>query len=161
LSNDAIIAGLNPIAAANATAFLAKFPDAVLTSGRRTVKAQAAAVASAVAQQWDFIDKTYKHPLCAVAQACHDWARANCRSTCQQGDVISAAFEAILATFPDDELEKFSCHLGGNAFDVHSDGDPAKISGLTDLAAARNADGGSAKFLSREGSLIRWHFQAV
>lgn len=164
MSNDFIISGLNPVAAQAARDFLAKFPDAILTSGRRSVQSQAAAVAADVVQDPGFIAKTYRHdPItgqqCAVAAALQCWIEASIE--CVAVDGITIAFEKIMGRYSQEELEKFSFHMGGNAFDVHPDGDAAKSSYLIDLAAERNAAGGRAEFLSKEAGLVRWHWQGV
>ena len=155
--NKDIIAGLNPVAADIATRFLAAFPGAVLTSGRRSVAGQASAMASNVVQNQKWIAQTYVPS--PAAQACQAWVDA--AASCMSGDVISAGLLAVLSTFSDADLNRLSYHLGGNAFDVQPDGDQAKAAWLQNAVAERNAAGGTAKFLAKEGGLTRWHLQAV
>lgn len=155
--NDTIIAGLNPVAAQAATDFLAQFPEAVLTSGRRDSKSQASAMASNVALNPKWIAQTYVPSPAALA--CQAWV--DTQSACLTGDVLSSGLLAVLSTFSDADLNHLSWHLGGNAFDVQPDGDSAKIAALQSLASARNTAGGSAKFLASEGGLTRFHWQGV
>lgn len=155
--NDSIIASLTPECAAVASEFLAQCPDAILTSGRRSVESQASAMGADVAAALakgdpNFIQKTYRNPLCPAAKACQDWVTA--QGACLPGETVSSALLGILKTFPDSELAKLSRHLGGMAFDIHPDGDARKESILSDLAAK-----GNGTFLRQEAGLARWHFQ--
>lgn len=160
--NDSIIASLEPACAGVAREFLAQCPDAVLTSGRRSLESQADAMGADVAAALakgnpNFIQKTYKHDLitgelCPAAKACQDWVTA--QGACLPGETVSSAFLGILKIFPDAELAKLSRHLGGMAFDTHVDGDARKESVLADLAQKRNGT-----FLRQEAGLPRWHWQ--
>ena len=163
MANSDIIASLNPVAADAARAFLLHHPDGILTSGRRSVKAQADAMAADCAVNPQFIQQTYAKAngrlVSAAAQACQDWM--NAQASCPTGDVICAAFEGILGTFSAEDLEHLSLHLGGNAFDCHVDDDPAKLDTLKTLASNRVLAGGKALFLEEEAGLPRWHWQGV
>lgn len=154
MSNEEIIATLNAPAAACAQKLLATFPDAILTSGRRDVVGQANAMASDVALDAQFIAKTYRKPLCPAAAACQDWV--NAQAACLPKGAIADGLLATLKTFSDEELSRLSCHLGGDAFDVHPDGDVRKLQFLEDLASEIGAP---ALFLEKESGLTRWHFQ--
>ncbi len=155
--NDDVIATLNPIAAAVARGLCDTVQDTVLTSGKRSLEATAAAVAADVAENTQFITNTYKKPLCAVAVALQGWVDA--QGACLPAETYRAAFLAILGTFSADDLRKFSRHTTGDAFDIRPDGDPTKIAYLERAAVARVAAGGSALFLEREAGEIRWHWQ--
>ena len=116
MANQDILASLNPVACAAAQRLIAK--GAILTSGRRTIDAQASADAADVVLDRQFIAKVYKKPLCNVAvalQACADQFPA-----ADQAE-LTARFLGVMAAFDDTELEKLSAHLGGNAFDTHPD----------------------------------------
>jgi hypothetical protein len=157
MSNDSIIASLTHECAAVAKEFLVQCPDAILTSGRRSVQSQASAMGADVAAALakgdpNFIQKTYRNPLCPAAKACQDWVTA--RGACLPGETVSSAFLGILKTFPDSELTKLSRHLGGMAFDIHVDGDARKENALAQLATKCNGT-----FLRQEGGLARWHWQ--
>jgi hypothetical protein len=162
MPNPDIIAGLNPVAADIATRFLAAFPSAILTSGRRSLEATASAEAANTVLNPKFISQTYKHDAngnqCAVATTLQAWVDA--QQACLPGEAYDAAFLAILRSFPADELRKFSRHTTGDAFDVHPDGDAAELAWLKNAVAARVAAGGSALFLEQEAGLTRWHVQA-
>jgi hypothetical protein len=152
VSNLDILATLNPIACAGAQRLIAK--GAILTSGRRTVDAQASADAADVVLDRQFIAKVYRKPLCNVAAALR--ACADQFPSADQAE-LTARFLGVMAAFDDQELEKLSEHLGGNAFDIHPD--PSLIPACEDEVTQCVKSGGTALFLQKEGDLLRFHLQ--
>ena len=161
--NDTIIATLAPNAAAAAREFLASCPDAILTSGRRSLASQAAAMASDIVLDPLFVQKTYRHNTdgtltSPVAQACQDWVNQHIvdAAMCIDGGTIAAGLCAVLSAFSDAQLLTLSSHLSGLAFDVHVDNDPAKVFVLNQLAKQYNG-----LLLTQEGGLPRLHLQVA
>lgn len=142
-------------AAADAAADLAiAHPDAVFTSGRRTRREQARAMAENIAKstrQW--INRTYK--LSAVRDACQAWIDKHPEA--QTLDALEAGLSSVLDGFTPNDLAHLSKHLSGEAFDVKPvDG----LSGRMILMALRQVvrkHGGT--LLEKEGGIVRWHAQ--
>jgi hypothetical protein len=156
MSNDDVLATLNPTAAGVARAFLAAHPDATLTSGKRSVQDQARAMAENVAQNSAWIQETYLVSDLSTALQNHVWALAPGDRTQQS---LQDGFTAILLLATPDELRHLSFHLAGDAFDVAPDGDQSKLDTLGQLLATAVASGAGGKLLTREGGLTRWHMQ--
>jgi hypothetical protein len=141
---------LAPVARAAAYALKRAHPSVTFTSGRRSKQDQARAMASNVVQNRRWIMLTYlAGPLC---NKCQDWVDAHPERTSRQE--IQAGLVSVLERATDAELARFSCHLGGMAFDIQPvtvdpDRIKATIRQLPDLD----------KFLDTEGGLVRWHAQ--
>jgi hypothetical protein len=152
MNNQEIISFLNLPAALGAQTLLIKCPDAILTSGRRNLVEQAHDMAVDQALDAKFILKTYAES--PVKDAC----LAAVAGLTDEAS-IEQALVAALQPFSDEELQELSAHLGGNAFDVHVDGDQKKIDALRGIVADHIASGGQGRFLTRESQLQRWHVQ--
>ncbi len=126
------------------------FPDVEFTSGRRTVRAQAHAMAENIAADATFITKTYHQPLCLAARRCQTWFEQNSGAKVDQ---IATAFERILCSLSDDELAKLTVHPTGRAIDVRP-GIQAVKEAMQVLAMKYGG-----KFLDHEGKLDRWHLE--
>ena len=128
-------------------------PDAEIISGRRTVREQARAMAKNAFHDHDWIEDTYRSPLCLAARRLVSWLKMHKNATLDQ---IDDAFERILCALPDDELEQLTSHLGGCAFDVRAD---EAVKPFCEAVAKKYG----GEFLDHEGRLIRYHleFKAV
>jgi hypothetical protein len=155
MSNEAILAGLNPVCADIAQQFLDQFPTAILTSGRRNIEDQARAMAanSALNSQW--IVQTYM--MSQVSQACQLVVSQRLKITGQPA--TTADIVAVLNEFSPYYLRQLSWHLSGDAFDVQPTADVQMPIVLQALVSARITAGGFGKFLVKEGGLTRWHVQ--
>lgn len=157
--NDEILSGLNPAAQTLATNYLVAFPGDTLTSGRRTVAQQAAAMAENVLQNSQWIKGTYV--AAPVSQACQEAVDGLTQPL--QLDVVTAALEGVLSGYSDADLRTLSWHLSGDAFDVQPVDDPGgiRIGTLEALIKDHITAGGEAKFLQKEAGLTRWHCQVA
>lgn len=164
-TNDAILAGLQPQARNCALRILMKRPGLVLTSGDRDPDSQAHAMAVDLCQVGiDWIAKTYAQS--DVRDACIVAVLALHEDSETSFDVagVTACLVNVFAQFPPAKLLELSAHLGGCAFDIQPlpTDDPDFSAAEADIQAevtAINAAGGTAKYLSEEGGLIRWHCQ--
>lgn len=142
---------LTPLALAAARALERQHPEVVFTSGRRTLQAQAHAMATnVVAAGKDWIARTYS--ASAPAVACSAWLAKTAATSVLD---ITAGLLQVLARFPDSELRHLSLHLSGEAWDVQPVPGPA---GEAIKTSIRNLPA-LEKFLEREGGLTRWHAQ--
>jgi hypothetical protein len=145
---------LNEPARTAAQRLLDACPYTVFTSGRRTIEAQAHAVATNLVQagrKW----MLSVYVQSAARDACQQWVDNNP----QVGtvDELAAGLTTVLSGFDDEALSHFSKHLGGNAFDVQP---VSGTNGLRIKATLRQIVtelGGT--FLEKEGGLVRWHAQ--
>ncbi len=128
------------------------FPNAVITSGLRTVSDQARSMAQNVVLDRHWISATYLPSK--ASEACQKWAFDHPAAA---KDELETAFNSILHGFTSDELAKLSKHLSGDAFDV------LPIAGIVGLPIKNEMRSLAAelggKFLEHEGSLVRWHIQ--
>ena len=128
-------------------------PDIQFTSGRRDLQEQAAAMAQNVVQNRNWIIQTYKPSK--ASQKCQAWVTTNPKAKTPLA--IMKGLLEVLRALPEDEIEKLSKHLTGEAFDIKPiDG----LKGQMVLASLRlvvAAHGG--QLLEREGGLVRWHAQ--
>jgi hypothetical protein len=143
---------LNGNANAVATALQLRCPAVVFTSGRRGIDEQAHADAANIISAGDskWMTKVYvASSVLTAAQAAVDEL-----TTPLDIEAVETAIQGALAKFEDADLEKFSAHLGGNAFDV----EPGSCD-VNQLHVLVNAAGG--RLLLREGGLVRWHVQVA
>ena len=162
MTNDEALAGLQPQARNCALRLLMQFPILVLTSGLRNPDDQARAMAQNVFKagiQW--ILNTYApssvKAACVVALSAlqhtgTDWDQAG----------IAATLAGVFAKFSPHQLRELSVHLSGMAFDLEPIEDeraPQILSAIREEIIAIIQAGGSAKFLDREGGLVRWHIE--
>lgn len=145
-----------------------RFPNAKITSGRRTIAEQALAMAKNVAKDRERMRKV--SPLLAerpskwiestyaggrVVEECQDWVD---RHPNADVSVMGTAFASIISMFPEDDQRRMSKHLTGEALDVEpvigADGEEL-LKVLKDWAFRKGG-----RFLSSEGALIVWHWQA-
>lgn len=139
--------------------------DFEITSGRRTLEDQAAAMASNEhrAPGWivaTYVDSDAKAACVASVQAARD------RGLTSRGEILCALLGA-LRTLSDVELSRLTMHLSGDAFDVR----PlcVEIRGVLTLTKRgkeiadwlrEQASKRGGRFLDREGGLLRLHWQA-
>lgn len=141
---------LAPVARAAAYALKRAHPAVTFTSGRRSKREQARAMAGNVAQNRRWIAQTYlASPLCT---RCQDWVDAYPERTSRAE--IEAGLVSVLERASDAELAKFSSHLAGMAFDIQ----PVTVDAVKIKATIRELPG-LDKFLDTEGGLVRWHAQ--
>lgn len=128
---------------------LAAHPSVVFTSGRRTVKEQADAMAGNVVANRNYIEETYA--ASSERDALQKWVGDHPEATTKAA--ISAGLEGIMNGWSDAQKRKLSLHFSGEAFDVEpvsgSDGDAIKTT-IKSLPKLR-------KFLESEGGLTIWH----
>src|SRR5437588_2387359 len=135
-----------------------KHPAVKFTSGRRNTQDQARAMASNVVLNRTWIEETYVRSQ--ARDACQKWVDEH-QDKHKQHE-IAVGLEGVLDRFTAGQLAHLSKHLSGEAFDVQpveEDGDEIKrtLRALTDAAGKRGHAG--ARFLEREGGLVRWHAQ--
>lgn len=158
MTNDEIIASLNPTAASVARAFLAQHPDAVLTSGRRTVGAQAEAMAENVAVKTNWIRNTYLSSPLSVAMQAHVKALVPEDRTPEN---LANGFAAIMNLALPDELRRLSWHLDGSAWDARPVPGPEQEATARRLIATAIASGATGKVLTEEGGIRKLHVQVA
>lgn len=146
-------AGLKGKALLAAQEFADAFPDAVFTSGKRSLAEQARAMSTNVAINRAFIAQTYRPSK--ASQLAH--AAVIKHTEAKTASAITAVILSALNGLPDDELGKLSLHLSGEAFDVKPvkgvrGGEMAAF--LHELAARHGG-----QFLEWEAGLRRWHWQ--
>lgn len=128
---------------------LAAHPSVVFTSGRRTVKGQADAIAGNVVANRKYIEETYA--ASSERDALQNWVDDHPEATTTTA--ISAGLEGIMNGWSDTQKGKLSRHFSGEAFDVKpvsgSSGDAIKTT-IKTLPKLR-------KFLEAEGGLTIWH----
>lgn len=163
----ALIATLTGDARACADAVAKQFPSVKFTSGRRTISEQALAMAKNVCKDRDRLRKLAPHvprpskwivqtySNARIANECQDWVDRN-PDAAESG--MANKFCVIISMFDDDEKRRLSRHLTGDAFDVQpiigGDGE-AVLDALKDWAVRKGG-----RFLSSEGGLVVWHWQA-
>jgi hypothetical protein len=140
---------LEPIAKQAADLLKQKHPTLVFTSGRRSIRQQAHAMAANIVALKDrkWIGKTYLAG--AKLQA---WVDQHPAATTV--DQITEGLEETMKAMPESELLKISRHLTGRAFDIRPVSKNA-VAIKKDIRALP----GLHKFLDREGGHVRWHAQ--
>lgn len=138
---------LADIARAAAYKLKATHPGVRFTSGRRTLIRQAEAMAENVAEKRDWIEKTYS--ASTLRSQCQDWVDSH--ATITKPSDIAAGFLEIFKHATTEDLNRFSKHLSGMAFDVKP------MPGSPQIVATIQALPGLKKFLQKEGGLVRWH----
>ena len=132
-------------------AMLALFPGVQVTSGKRSLEEQAAAMAANESIKRGWIAATYVDST--AKRACVDWCREHPKATRK---ALQSGLLSVLRGLLPSELASLSLHLSGDAFDVHPDKARPEIAKW--LFAESVARGG--KFIENEGGLWRWHWQA-
>jgi hypothetical protein len=127
---------------------LEQFPDIVFTSGRRDLKDQARAMAGNVVKKRDWIKNTYKANKASAA--CQKWVDDHPEAVTKEDIAagLSDTFKSLGAA-----AGLISKHLTGDAFDVQ----PVSKDAAAIKDAMKKLPG--AKFLDKEGGLVRWHVQ--
>jgi hypothetical protein len=140
---------LEPIAKQAADLLKQKHPKLEFTSGRRTVRQQAHAMASNIVALKDrkWIGKTY-----LAGAKLQTWIDQHPEA--RTIDQITDGLEQTMNAMPEVELLKISRHLTGRAFDIR----PVTKDSVTIKRDIR-ALPGLHKFLEREGGHVRWHAQ--
>ncbi len=145
---------LNEVARAAAEVAIAA--GMTLTSGRRSVADQAHAMATNVVLNHKWIGETYAAN--SVSEACQKWVDEHSDEAKEVAECAAGLLE-VLNGFPDDERRHLSWHLSGDAFDCEPDGNEEHLKVLHEIIAESHASGGTAKLLTEEGGLTRWHIQ--
>ena len=141
---------LAPKARTAAYALKQAHPSIKFTSGRRSTNDQARAMAANIVKTRKWIEETYVPSM--VRTKCQQWVDAH-RNQKTKAE-IAAGLRAVLNSFGDAALGRFSRHLSGNAFDVQ----PVE-EGADAIKRTIRALPGLDKFLEKEGGLVRWHVQ--
>jgi hypothetical protein len=153
---------LNAVAKELAETFLAFFPDAIITSGIRSIQSQASAMASNVVLNPSWIRETYLSSPASVA--CQAAVDGMFKLETPSQDEVAAALVNALSVFDAANLRRLSWHTSGDAFDVMpvagEEGGQMKDK-LASLVRERIACGGQGKFLTTEAGLVRWHVQVA
>ena len=158
MTNDDILASLQPRAQAAAKALLEQFPFLTLTSGLRSADDQARAMAQNLSENRNWVEATYVSSQ--VQEAVQDWLNSHHDISDVPG--LETGILGVLAGFTLNQLRMLSWHLSGEAFDIEpltDDRAPAVMSAVRDIVTAEIAAGTSARVLDREGGLLRWHVQ--
>lgn len=138
---------LADIARSAAYQLKAAHPNVVFTSGRRTLARQAAAMAENIVLKPRWIERTYaQSPL---RDRCQEWVDSHPEITREED--IAAGLIDIFKNVTTEELNRFSKHLSGMAFDVKP------MPGFPEVIATIRSLPGLKRFLEKEGGLIRWH----
>jgi murein L,D-transpeptidase YcbB/YkuD len=148
------VSELNEVA--RVAAELAIAAGMTLTSGRRSVAEQAHAMATNVVLNDKWIGETYAAN--AVSEACQKWVDEHPGHAKDVTECAAGLLE-VLHGFSDDERRHLSWHLSGDAFDCEPDGNEDHLKVLHEIVAECHALGGTAKLLTEEGGLTRWHLQ--
>lgn len=130
-----------------------KYPDIKFTSGRRTRKDQAKAMASNVIKKPMYIAKVYKSSM--ASKLCQAWVNehlVNGKLTVSR-EVVICGFEEILDKLPNSEIKKLSKHFDGNAFDIQPIKNGEEIKKFIRTLPELN------KFIEKENGLTIWHAQ--
>ncbi len=153
---------LGAVARDLANKFLEAFPDALLTSGVRSIHSQASAMASNCCINANWIRETYLSSPASVA--CQAAVDGLFKLETPTQDFVAVALVNALSVFDAANLRRLSWHMSGDAFDVMpvagEEGEAMKDC-LKNLVSDRIAAGGHGKFLDTEGGLTRWHVQVV
>lgn len=149
---------LSEVAKRAAYALKKAHPSVKFTSGLRDRGDQARAMASNVAINRNWIQDTYSP--CTARDKCQGWVNKNKdKKTAQE---IAVGLKVVMDRLTDRQLSDLSRHLSGNAFDVRPEKKDAEVikNTLRGLTAAAKKEGNKhAKFLEKEGGLVRWHAQ--
>jgi hypothetical protein len=139
--------GLVDYAQDAAAALLAAHPNVIFTSGRRSVKQQADAMAGNIVENRQYIEQTYA--ASPESRSLQQWVDEHPEAVTQAA--ISIGLEGIMRNWTDAQKKTLSRHFSGQAFDVQpaDDGDAIKetIRSLPNLHL----------FLESRGGLTRWH----
>ena len=140
---------LEPVARVAAGLLQQQHPELQFTSGRRTVKQQAHAMAANIVELRDrkWIGKTYK-----AGSKLQQWVDKHPQAVTI--DQISAGLETTMLAMSETERLKISRHLSGRAFDVR----PVTKNAQTIKSDIRKLPGLNV-FLDTEGGHTRWHAQ--
>jgi hypothetical protein len=151
LAVDPAIEALNLADVAKKAAYDLKrrFPAISFTSGRRTLADQARAMAGNVVKNRQWIAETYVDSV--ASRACQQWVDDHPEKA--SSTEIAAGLLVTLQGLAAGEAGRISKHLTGDAFDIQ----PVETDADAIKAAARALTG--ARFLEKEGGLVRWHVQ--
>ena len=142
---------LEPVARQAATILKNKHPKLEFTSGRRTVRQQAHAMASNIVglNERKWIERTY-----IAGAKLQEWVDLHPQAVTV--DAITDGLEQTMNGMSQDELLKISRHLTGRAFDVR----PVTLNARVIKADILRLPG-LHKFLDHEGGHVRWHAQFI
>jgi hypothetical protein len=142
---------LAPVAKNAATILRSKHPGLEFTSGLRSVRQQAHAMAANIVSLHDrkWIGNTYLAG--AKLQA---WVDQHPGAVTV--DALTDGLEQTMNAMPEEERTKISRHLTGRAFDIT----PVVLNSRV-IKADIQALPGLHKFLDHEGGHVRWHAQFI
>jgi hypothetical protein len=143
--------GLVDYAQDAAAALLAAHPNVVFTSGRRSVKQQADAMADNIVENRQYIEQTYA--ATAESRSLQQWVDEHLEAATEA--TISTGLENIMSNWTDDQRKTLSLHFSGQAFDVQPVNDGGAI--IKTINSLPNLH----RFLSSRGGLVRWHAEFV
>jgi hypothetical protein len=140
---------LEPIAKQAAITLKNKHPTLEFTSGRRSVRQQAHAMAGNIVVLHDrrWIGKTY-----LAGARLQQWVDQHPQAVTV--DAITDGLEQTMNAMPEADLMKISRHLTGRAFDIR----PVILKSKVIKADILKLPG-LHKFLDHEGGHVRWHAQ--
>ena len=139
---------LGPIARAAAYALKAQHPGVIFTSGRRDKADQARAMAQNVAQNRQYIVRTYRDTK--VCRLCQQWVDQHPSAVSAQQ--VAVGLLSVLNSLSDSDAGQLSRHLSGDAFDVQ----PVLPDTEGIMVTIRTLQG-LHNFLEKEAGLDRWH----
>lgn len=142
---------IDPARAGASTLLAAHSDSVVFLSGRRTVAAQAEAMAGNVLLNRRWIEQTYAPS--AQRAALQGWVDANPAAATKTD--VAAGLAGVMADWSDAEKLKVSRHMAGLAFDLKS------LTGTEGMAVRQTiaALPHLRRFLDKEGGLVRWHVE--
>jgi hypothetical protein len=128
---------------------IAKHPEVVFTSGRRSVEDQARAMSGNVVKNRKWIEQTYaaKAERAALQKWVDDHPAANTAAA------IAAGLAGVMKDWTAEQKSRLSRHFSGQAFDVQPVPGPAGEKIKETIRTLPNL----RKFLESEGGLVRWH----
>ncbi len=133
--------------------FEAAFPSVVFTSGKRTLEAQANAMAQNCMLASDFIRRTYVSSPLILRLA--EWTEGLTRPTTKTA--LYAGILAILKAAAPIELARLSRHLIAEAFDC----EPATVSASARAWLIARAAQCGGRVIFKEAGIERVHWQAA
>jgi len=127
----------------------ADYPSVVFTSGRRSVREQADAMAGNIVQNRKWIEQTYLKS--DERDSLQKWVDEHPEAT--TSTAIADGLFAIMDGWSDGQKANLSRHFSGQAFDVR----PVAGNSGDEIKAAIKKLPRLRKFLEKEGGLTIWH----
>ena len=164
MSNDDVIAGLQPQARNCALRLLIQYPFLTLTSGLRSPDSQAQAMADDIIKGGvTWLVSTYANsPVKAACVAALNELQTTPDSWNVAG--IVACLTTVFGQFTPLQLMELDLHMSGMAFDIlplppTDERSTGVVTTIQADIATTNQNGGDALFLPKEGKLLIYHIQ--